>query len=65
MAEAKIIHCPSCDDEVGKYDGRSNIDLIMRCRRCQKRVIYRVDTNITEIKPLPSRACSSGLTFGW
>lgn len=65
MAVAKIIYCPSCESEVGKYDNRSTIDLIMRCRRCQMRVIYRVETGLTEIKPLPSRACSSGLTFGW
>lgn len=61
--EPKTIFCPSCNRKVGAWDGRSSINLITRCKKCNKRVIYRVDTGEIEIKPLPQRNCSSGLTF--
>lgn len=59
----KTIFCPSCNRKVGAWDGRSSINLITRCKNCNKRVIYHVSTGEVEIKPLPQRNCSSGLTF--
>ena len=59
----KTILCPSCNHKVGTYDGRSTINFIARCRKCNKRVVYHVDTGEIELKPLPPRECGSGLTF--
>ena len=63
MAEPKTIYCPRCGRRVGQWDGRSSINVITNCRKCQKRVVYNVDTGETEIKKIPPRQCSSGLRF--
>lgn len=39
------------------------MNYITRCNRCRKRVIYHIDTGETEIKDIPKRNCSSGMTF--
>lgn len=57
------IHCPICGRYVGQYDGRSTINFIGRCGKCRKRVIYHIDTGETEVKDIPKRNCSSGMTF--
>lgn len=57
------ILCPRCHRKVGTYDGRSTIDKIITCRKCRKLVMYRVETKETELKDIPPRACSSGMTF--
>ena len=51
----KTIYCPKCGRKVGVYDGRS--------KNCNKRIVYHVDTGETEIKNIPKRNCSSGITF--
>lgn len=63
MAESKTIYCPSCGRKSGTYDGKSTIDKIMDCKKCHKRIIYRVATGKIEIKSIPVRATSSGKTF--
>lgn len=63
MAEAKTIYCPCCGRRVSHHDGRSTINVIARCKKCRKRVVYHVDTGETEIKPIPPRTTSSGMTF--
>lgn len=62
MAE-KTIYCPKCGRKVATYDGKSTIDKIADCKKCHKRVIYRVTTGETELKDIPVRATSSGKTF--
>lgn len=57
------ILCPKCTSYVGTYDGRSTSNYITGCRKCGKRVIYHIDTRKTEIKDIPKRNCSSGMTF--
>lgn len=57
------IFCPQCNSHVGTYDGRSTINYIGRCNKCRKRVIYHIDTGKTEVKDIPKRNCSSGMTF--
>lgn len=59
----KTIYCPKCGRKVGTYDGRSTINKICRCKKCNKRIVYHVDTGETEIKNIPKRNCSSGMTF--
>lgn len=63
MEEPKIIYCPKCGRRVAKHDGKSTINVISRCDNCKKRVVYHIDTGETEIKPMPQRNCSSGVTF--
>lgn len=63
MKEPKTIYCPSCGRKVGTYDGRSTINQIVNCKKCRKRVVYHVGNGVTEIKPIPPRNCSSGVTF--
>ena len=63
MNEQKTIYCPKCGRKVGTYDGRSTINRILKCRKCNKKVVYYVDDGRTEIKPFPKRTCSSGITF--
>lgn len=59
----KIIYCPRCGRKVATWDGRTSINLIVNCKKCKKRVVYHVSTGETEIKNIPPRKCSSGLTF--
>lgn len=61
--EEKEIFCPLCKTKIGKHDGRSKTDYVCRCNKCRVRVIYRVNTEKIETKPLPQRNCSSGITF--
>jgi phage FluMu protein Com len=59
----KTIYCPKCKRIVAHYDGRSTINIITKCEKCRKRVVYHIDTDVTEIKDIPQRASSSGMTF--
>lgn len=59
----KIIYCPRCNRKVGTWDGRSTINIVSKCNKCKKQVVYHVNTGETEIKPIPPRNCSSGMTF--
>lgn len=63
MAEPKIIYCPRCGRRVGQWDGRSSINVVAKCKKCMKRVVYHIDTKETEIKNIPPRQCSSGIRF--
>lgn len=59
----KTIYCPKCHRRVGQWDGRSTINVICRCKKCNKRIVYHVDTGEVERKDIPKRNCSSGVTF--
>lgn len=63
MAEQKIVYCPRCHRAVTKWDGKSTINPLGKCTGCRKLVIYRVDSDVTEIIIKPERKQSSGLTF--
>lgn len=65
MEEQKPIevHCPKCGRCVGKYDGKSSMNLVTRCKHCRKQVVYNIKTKETSIRPLPARTTSSGMTF--
>lgn len=57
------IFCPQCNSHVGTYDGRSTIDKIVKCKKCNKLVIHRIENGKTENRPAPKRNCSSGTAF--
>ena len=63
MAEQKTIYCPRCGRKIGIWDGRSTMNLALRCKKCKKQVIYHVDSGVLEIKKLPQRNTSSGMSF--
>ena len=60
---ARPVICPRCKTRVATYDGRSTTDVVANCRKCKVRVIYRIGTQKIELKPIPPRDCSSGVTF--
>lgn len=57
------IFCSQCRPYVGTWDGRSTSNYIVRCSKCRKRVVYYVDSGEIEVKDIPKRNCSSGMTF--
>jgi hypothetical protein len=63
MSEAKTIYCPRCERKVAVYDGRSTSNVVTHCKKCRMRVVYHIDTEKTEIKKIPHRNTSSGMTF--
>ena len=63
VEKLKTIYCPKCGRRVATWDGRSTIDVIVNCRKCNKRVVFNVETQETIIKDVPIRATSSGKTF--
>lgn len=63
MAESKTIYCPRCGRKAAFYDGRTTINPIARCRKCNKLVIYNVAKGAVTMKAVPERNCSSGMRF--
>ena len=59
----KTIYCPRCGRKVATWDGRSSMPVIGRGKKGNKRVVYYVDNGETEIKDIPQRNCSSGVTY--
>lgn len=54
------IHCPKCWTKVATYDGRATMNVLARCTKCRKRVIFHVDTKTTTVEDFPQRNTSSG-----
>ena len=63
MKEKKKIFCPRCHRAVAIYDGKQTINPISKCKKCNKIVVYHIDTEKTEIKEIPQRTTSSGMRF--
>lgn len=63
MAEPKTIYCPKCGRKVATWDGRSTINISVKCKKCNKLVVYDVENEKVEIKEIPQRATSSGKRF--
>ena len=59
--EAKTIYCPRCGRKVGTYDGKSTVHKIVKCKKCNKLVVYNVDTGKIKVTNIPERNCSSGI----
>lgn len=65
MSEPKTIYCPKCSRKLGKWDGKSTINVICKCSKCNKRVVYHIDTDETEIKNRTPRNQSSGVNLSY
>lgn len=63
MSEPKTIYCPKCGRKVATWDGRSTINISVKCKKCNKLVVYNVENENVEIKEIPQRATSSGMRF--
>ena len=63
MSEPKTIYCPKCGRRVATWDGRSTINISVKCKKCNKLVVYNVENEKTEIKEIPPRTTSSGMRF--
>ena len=63
MAEPKTIYCPRCGRKVATWDGRSTMNISVKCKKCKKLVIYNVKNEKVEIKNIPQRTTSSGMIF--
>jgi len=51
---SKPIHCPNCDDDLGKYNGNGDWqELILNCENCT----YSIEWRTNMIRDIP--------TFGW
>ena len=63
MADPKTIYCPKCGRKVATWDGRSKNNVLSKCSKCRKLVVY--DTEIKEVKlmEVPPRIASSGMRF--
>lgn len=63
MIKPKIVYCPKCKRKVATWDGKTTINIIVKCQKCNKLVVYDIDNKLTRIKDVPIRATSSGKTF--
>ena len=63
MAEPKTIYCPRCGRKVTTLDCRSANNISVKCKKCNKLVVYDVKNEKAEIKKIPQRTTSSGMRF--
>ena len=52
MSEPKTIYCPKCGRKVATWDGRSTINISVRCKKCDKLVVYDVENEKVKIKEI-------------
>ena len=65
MCSPKIIYCGKCGRRVGTWDGKSTINVICVCKKCNKKVVYNVDNGTTEVKDRNPRPNSSSVNFSY
>lgn len=65
MCSPKIIYCGKCNRKVGTWDGKSTINVICVCKKCNKKVVYHVDNGTTEVKDRNPRPNSSSVNFSY
>lgn len=58
-----IVYCPRCKRRVASWDGKSTSNVVANCRKCNKRIVFHTDALEVEVKEIPERHCSSGVTF--
>ena len=63
MSEPKTIYCPKCGRKVATWDGRSANNISVKCKKCNKLVVYDVGNEKSEIKTIPQRTTSGGMRF--
>ena len=63
MSEPKTIYCHKCGRKVATWDGRSTINISVKCKKCNKLVVYDIENEKVKIKEIPQRTTSSGMRF--
>lgn len=63
MAEPKIIYCPKCKRKVFSIYGKTTMQAMGICKKCNKAIHYDPNTEIIKVDKVPPRATSSGMTF--
>ena len=63
MSEPKTIYCPKCGRKVATWDRRSTINISVKCKNCNKLVVYDIENEKVKIKEIPQRTTSSGMRF--
>ena len=61
MENKKIIYCPRCGRKAAVYDGRSSMDIKVKCRKCNRLVVYHVESGEVTQEKMPVRTTGSGL----
>lgn len=61
--EKNTIYCPECKNKVATYDGKSRVNVLVKCKKCKKLVVYEVETGNIKITKVPQRQSSSGIRF--
>ena len=59
----KTIYCPVCERRVAEWDGKSTIPIIAECKKCNKRIVYDMDSDMVFVKRIPPRTSSSSQMF--
>ena len=60
---SKVVYCPKCGRAVLRADERAYITLSVKCKKCNKLVVYHPTTEEIEITSVPARQSSSGTRF--
>lgn len=63
VIKPKIVYCPKCKRKVATWDGKTTINIIAKCQKCNKLVVYDIENRETKVKDIPARNTSSGKTF--
>ena len=57
------IYCPRCDKAVAHYDGNTKNTIKVKCKNCNKLVVYSPKLGYAILTELPPRVTSSGMRF--
>lgn len=57
------IYCPLCKRKVAIYSVNATMNIDVKCRNCNKLIIYKPKTKETIVREMPPRATSSGMRF--
>ena len=52
MAEPKNIYCPLCGRKVSVWDGKRTINIVEKCYKCKKSIIFDVEKRKTKIRSM-------------
>ena len=63
MAEPKTIYFRRCGRKVTTWESRSTMNIYVKCKKCNKLVVYDVESEEVKIKAIPQRTTSSGMRF--
>ena len=57
------VYCPKCGRKVHTHDGRGTLYIHVKCKKCNKLVVYKPEEKETLLRPLPEKVSSAGYRF--